>query len=164
MNKEQASEIQRHGHEAAAAISKIEQIVLGFTKEERSRLASYFGEIYTALQFGILQEVYDRFPDLRDGREEVPKVSNFLRWEDVSLPPGISEAELDALIFAVLKPQWQKTAMVIVKTERQCAAHAMPVDFETIGARILALAELRRIESAGNPSMWRHSEVRLEQD
>ena len=164
MNKEQASEIQRHGREAAAAIGKIEKIVLGFTKEERSRLASYFDEIYTALQFGILQDVYDRFPDLRDGREEVPKVSSFLRWEDVSLPAGISEADLDELIFAVLTPRLQKTAMVIAKTKQQCAARAVPVDAETIGARILALAELGRIDSAGDPSMWRHSEVRLKQE
>lgn len=163
MNKEQASEIQRHGLEAAAAINKIEKIVLGFTKEERSRLASHFGDIYTALHFGILQEVNDRFPDLRNGHGELPHVSSFLRWEDVSLPTGISEADLDALIFAVLTPRLQKTAMVIGKTSDQCAAHAMPVDPEMIGARILALAELGRIESAGNPAMWRHSEVRLKQ-
>ena len=163
MNKEQASEIQRRGLEAAAAINKIEKIVLGFTKEERSRLGGCFGEIYTALQFGILQEIYDRFPELRNGHEEPPHVSSFVRWEDVSLPTGISEADLDALIFAVLTPRLQKTAMVIAKTSNQCAARAMPVDPETIGARILALAELGRIESAGNPSMWRHSEVCLKQ-
>jgi hypothetical protein len=163
MNKEQASEIQRHGLEAAAAINKIEEIVLGFTKEERSHLGSYFGDIYTALQFGILREIYDRFPELRKGHEEPPHVSSFLRWEDASLPTGISEADLDALIFAVLTPRLQKTAMVIAKTSDQCAAHAVPVDPETIGARIIALAELGRIESAGNPAMWRHSEVRLKQ-
>jgi uncharacterized protein DUF3658 len=81
----------------------------------------------------------------------------------VSLPEGISEGDLDALIFSALKPNWQKTAMVIGNTRDQFSARAITIDVEIIGARILALAELRQIESAGNPSKWRHSEVRLKQ-
>ena len=164
MSKEQALEIQEYALEAAAAINQIERIALELTKEERSRLAEPLGEILMALQFGILREVDERFPNLRVGREELPKVSSFLRWEDVSLPAGVSEADLDELIFAALTPRWQKTAMVISKARHQCEARAMPIDFEIIGARILALTELHCIESAGNPSMWRHSELRLKQD
>ncbi len=161
MNREQASEIQRHALDTVKAIHGVEEILLGLTKEERLRFGDHLADVYCAINFGILKEIYDRFPDLRVGHEEPPEVSSFLRWEDVSLPNGISEADLDALIFSVLKTNWQKTAVVITKTRDQCTARAIPIDFEAIGARILALAELRRIESAGNPSMWRHSEVRL---
>jgi len=79
------------------------------------------------------------------------------------LPIGFSEADLDALILAVLKPTWQKTAVVITKTKDQCNARGLSIDLEVVGARILTLAESQRIESAGNLSMWRHSEVRLKQ-
>jgi hypothetical protein len=161
MNREQALKIQEHALEASAAISKIEEIALGFAKEERSRLADHLGSIRETLHFEILREVYDRFPDLRVGHEEPPEMSSWLRWGDVSLPAGVSEGDLDDLILAVLTVRWQKTAMVIGKTRDQCEARAIPIDSEAIGARIVALAQLRRIESAGNPAMWRHSEVRL---
>jgi hypothetical protein len=163
MNKEDAASIQRHALAAADAIKKIELLVLGLTKEERTRFAGYFADLSTALHFGVLQDIYDLFPELRVGHEEYPSVSSFLKWEDVSLPIGFSAADLDVLILAVLKPTWQKTAVVITKTKDQCSGRGVSIDFEVIGARILALAESQRIEGAGNPSMWRHSEVRLKQ-
>src|SRR5712672_256788 len=95
--------------------------------------------------------------------EEEPRISSTLRWEEVRLPESIALSDLDALIFSVMKERWQKTAMVIVKAFEQCQARAMPVDDEVLGARIVALAEAQRLESQGNVSMWRHSEVRLRQ-
>ena len=37
----------------------------------------------------------------------------------------------------------------------------MAINYEMLGARIVALAEAGRIEGAGDLRMWRHSEVRL---
>ena len=92
---------------------------------------------------------------------EVPRVSSTLRWEDVRLPDSIAVSDLDELIFSVMKPVWRKTAMMIVMTLKECEARAMPLDEKVIGARIAALAEAGRIDSQGDLSMWRHSEVRL---
>jgi hypothetical protein len=161
MDKETAATIQRHALEAAKAIGRIEQLVLNLTKGERERFANHFGDLAFALHFGILKQVYDEHPDLRIGHEEEPEVSSFLKWQDVELPAGISEAELDKAILSVLKSSWQKTAMVVTKAHDRCKEHYIPVDFEIIGARIVVLAESRRIDSAGNPAMWRHSELRL---
>jgi hypothetical protein len=93
-------------------------------------------------------------------REE-PHVSSTLRWEDVRLPDSVSVSDLDALIFSVMKDKWQKTAFVIAMAVRQPNALATALDYEVVGARIVALADAGKIESAGDLSMWRHSEVRL---
>src|SRR5262245_53649645 len=157
MDKATAATIQKHALEAAKAIGQIEQIVLNLSRAERERFASYFGDLAFALNFGILKPIYDEHPDLRTGHEEKPEVSSDLKWQDVELPAGISEAELDRAILSVLKSRWQKTALVITSAYARCKEHYVPIDFEIIGARILVLAETGRIDSAGNPSMWRHS-------
>jgi hypothetical protein len=120
MNREDAAQIQKLAIEACDTIKRMEEMVLALSREERSLFANHFEDAYTALQFGILREIHDRYPDLRPGHEEPPRVSSFLRWEDVCLPDGVCEADLDALIFSVLKPNWQKTAMVISKTSAEC--------------------------------------------
>jgi hypothetical protein len=93
--------------------------------------------------------------------QEQPHVSSTLRWEDVRLPDAVAVSDLDEVILSVMNPRWRKTAMIIGLTSKQCEARAMPLDDEAIGARIAALAEAGRIDSQGDLSMWRHSEVRL---
>jgi hypothetical protein len=163
MRREDATEIQTLVLDACRAINTMEEIVLDLSKEERSAFSNRLGDAYAALQSGILKEIYDRFPDLCVGLEEPPKVSSFVKWDEVSLPIGISEDDLDAMIFSALKPNWQKTVMVIVKAREQSEMRGNPVDFEVLGARLRALSEAQRIERQGNLSMWRHSEVRLKQ-
>jgi len=92
---------------------------------------------------------------------EEPHVSSTLRWEDVRLPDSVSVSDLDAVILSVMNPRCRKTAMIIGLTSNECEARATPLDYEVIGARIVALAEEGRIDSQGNLSMWRHGEVRL---
>lgn len=163
MNRNEAAQIQTLARDAADAISRIEEIVLTLGREDRVYFGEHFAEIYAALEFGILKQVYERFPDLRQGHEELGKISSFLKWEDVSLPPGISAADLDAAIFSVLETRWLKMARIITHAREQCDARGIPVDFDLIGARIQVLAEAGQLESQGNLSMWRHSEVRLAQ-
>jgi hypothetical protein len=59
------------------------------------------------------------YPD-RPFSEEPPHISSTLRWEEVSLPDSISEADLDQLIFSVMTSRLQKTAMVIAKALNRC--------------------------------------------
>ena len=56
----------------------------------------------------------------------------------------------------------QKTAMVIFKILEQCEQLGrLPIDADIVGARLAALADSDRIESAGDQRKWRYSEVRL---
>ena len=93
---------------------------------------------------------------------ELPVISSTLRWEDVSLPASMSEADLDQIILSAMTSRLRKTAMVIVKALERCKELDLPIDAEVIGARLGALAESDRIEGAGDLRKWRHGEVRLE--
>jgi Protein of unknown function len=93
--------------------------------------------------------------------DEPPAISSTLRWEEVSLPASISEADIDRIIFSVMTSRLQKTAMVIVKAVEHCKGLGLPINAEVLGARLGALAESDRIDGAGDLRKWRHSEVRL---
>lgn len=109
----------------------------------------------------MLALIYARHPELRPFEDEEAVINSDLRWEDVTLPASASETELDAIIFSVLTSRLQKTAMVIAKAMKHRDKRALPVSAEIVGARIRALAESYRIESAGDLRKWRYSEVRL---
>jgi Protein of unknown function len=93
--------------------------------------------------------------------EDVSVISSTLRWDDVSLPESISEADLDQIILAEMTSQLRKTAFVISKALARCEALGLPIDADMLGARLAALAEADRIDSAGDLRKWRRSEVRL---
>lgn len=114
-----------------------------------------------ALEFELLKAVYDEHPELRPPPNETPVISSLLRWEDVSLPPSASEADLDAIILAELRPSSRKMALVIGNAVSRCKDLGLPISDEMIGARLIALAEAGRIEGLGDLRKWRHSEVRL---
>ncbi len=92
---------------------------------------------------------------------EPPIISSKLRWKDISLPASVSAADLDGIIFSVMTSRLQKTAMVIFKILEQCEQLRLPIDADIVGARLAALADSDRIESAGDQRKWRYSEVRL---
>ncbi|SDT25899.1 DUF3658 domain-containing protein [Bradyrhizobium canariense] len=160
MDKEQAAEIQRHLLDAADAIDRASVVLVGLSKEDRAALAVPLGDILTTLHFELLQAVYDRHPALKPPQEPAV-VSSFLRWDDVSLPDSVSEADIDSIIFSLLTSRWQKMAMVVGKAVGRCKERALPIGDEVLGARIQALAESDRLDSQGDLRKWRHSEVRL---
>jgi hypothetical protein len=67
--------------------------------------------------------------------EESPVISSTLRWKEVSLPPSISEADLDQIIFAAMTSRLRKTAMVIGKAVEHCKELGLPINAEILGAR-----------------------------
>jgi len=93
--------------------------------------------------------------------DKKPEIDSTLRWEEVSLPPSVSEADLDQIIFSVMASRLLKTARVIGDAAVRCRELGLPIDVEILSARIGALAEAGRIEGAGDLRKWRHSEVRL---
>ena len=72
-----------------------------------------------------------------------------------------SDAPLDDLILSVVKPNWQKVAMVLVKALRLSESRGFETNYDALAARISALCKAGRLESQGNLSRWRYSEVRL---
>jgi hypothetical protein len=92
---------------------------------------------------------------------EDERACSTLRWDDVSLPPSVSEADSDALIFPELAQNWRKVARVVAYVRQACEARSLPISVHEIAARVRALVEAETIEGVGNLSTWRHSEVRL---
>jgi hypothetical protein len=72
-----------------------------------------------------------------------------------------SDAPLDDLILAVVKPNWQKVAMVLGKVRRLSGSRGLEISYDAFAARIIALCVEGRLESQGNVSKWRRGEVRL---
>jgi hypothetical protein len=161
MDRMQAADIAKHLHDAADALDRASAVISTLEQGDRAALAAPLGEIVSALHFELLRAVYDRYPDLRPPSDEKPSIDSDLRWENVALPKSVSEADLDQLIFSVLEPDWRKTAKIISDLLIRCKALAWPIDAEMLAARVQALAEAGRIESAGDVRAWRHSEVRL---
>jgi len=117
--------------------------------------------VTTPLHFDLLQTLYREHPDLEPPREEEPYIDSTLRWEDVSLPPGITEAEIDAMIFELLKPRRQKMAKIVGNAFMRFKERSTQVSAEIIAARIIALEEADRIEGVGDLRKRRYSEIRL---
>jgi hypothetical protein len=95
--------------------------------------------------------------------EESPeeRICSTLRWNEASLPQSITAADLDTLIFSELAQRWLKVARIVYRAFESLKAQSTPVNPEIIAARLRELAETGQIESVGNLTMWRHSEVRL---
>jgi hypothetical protein len=97
------------------------------------------------------------------GDEESPedRICSTLRWSEVSLPQSVTEAELDALIFSELAERLRKVARIVGRVFQALEARSLYLSHEVIAARVRELAQTGRIESVGNLTMWRHSELRL---
>jgi hypothetical protein len=108
-----------------------------------------------------LRSVYDRYPELQPIPEEFDHLNTDLRWEDVMLPPSISEADLDAVILSKLKPRSLKAARVIGDVMRAFEERGLSIGEETVGVRIRWLADVDRIKGFGDLRKWRFSEVSL---
>jgi hypothetical protein len=70
------------------------------------------------------------------------------------------DAPLDDMILSVVKPNWLKVAMVLGKARRLAESRGVETSYEALAARITALCTEGRIESQGDLSKWRRSEVR----
>jgi uncharacterized protein DUF3658 len=163
MNREQAVRIQAHLLDAHLALDDARMVIAGLCKEERLRLNGSLWEVIAALQQKLLAPIHEQFPDIEPPviDEEIPTISSELRWDQVRLPPSVTESGIDGIIFSALKPRWQKTAMVIGLAVQRCRELDLPIADEAIAARLQALSDSDRIEGIGDLRMWRHSEVRL---
>ena len=71
----------------------------------------------------------------------------------------ISDNELDALLLAQVRMEWQKVALIVAKAMIVHQAW----DDDRITQRIIDLVNAGKLASAGDVRKWRFSEVRLRQ-
>ncbi len=160
MDRDHAAAIHKHLWDVAAALDRTTQAMFRLDKAERQTYSDMLFEMHDALHYGLLRALYAEHPELKPADENAG-ISSTLRWEEVALPQSISAEDIDAAISEALTLEWQKIAMVIARALPRCQELAVAISTEMLGARIVALVEAGRIESAGDPRMWRHSEVRL---
>jgi len=161
MTRDQAEELQRHLLDAARAMDRASAAIATLGEEARRTFAKPLGNVVSDLHFELLRMIYQGFPDLEPPPREIPTISSELRWEEVTLPPSVSEADIDRIIFAELRPFSRKVAFIIAKATSRCAELGLQVSDEMIGARLVALAEAGKIEGLGDLRKWRFSEVTL---
>jgi hypothetical protein len=160
VDRDQAAIIEQHLLDAESALNHACEAILRLGGEARSTFGIPLSDAATDLRFGLLKLIYDRFPDLKPP-PEIPTISSTLAWTDVCLPPSVTEADVDGVIFSVLESQWRKTALIVGMAYKRCEELGWPIDDEALGARIEVLADTDRIEYQGYLRYWGNSEVRL---
>lgn len=163
MKREQAVQINHHLLDACAALDRARMAIAGLAKAERINLEDSFYELIGALEDELLQPIYDQYPDLeppKSDREPYEYICELI-WDEVQLPPGVTEQQLDEIIFSVMKPTWRKTAAIATQAMDRCKELGLPIEDKMIAARLKVLSDSDRIEGIGNIQSWLHSEVRL---
>lgn len=163
MNKKQATQLQKQLLAMSHALEQVNRLTYELPNEDRAKLDGLLGRLMYTLHGQIMPTFYDLRPELRPIKE-MPKVSSHLLWDDVVLPKEVTVDNLDAIIFSALTTHWQKIAMIIGTVAGRCKELGYPLSASVIGARIQELEKLSLLETQGNPTMWRHSEVRRSQE
>ena len=134
MDRKLASEIHEHLLDASDALRSAEragQKLKGY--DERKAFHELIASVITPLDFELMPSLYAEHPELKPPHGP-SFVSSVLRWEDVSLPTSITEAEIDAAIFAALRPRSMKVAKIIGDVLTGFEASKLPISDEIIGA------------------------------
>ena len=161
MDRDLAAKIHKHLLDADYALKRAEWAGDEITgRDERRAFLELLSDVTTPLYFDLLRTLYRKHPDLEPPREEA-EISSTLRWEEASLPPGVTEADIDAAIFEFLKRRRQKMAKVVGDACLRLDSQSKSISAEIIAARIIALEEADRIEGVGDLREWRFSEIRL---
>ena len=156
MNREQAEDILEYLLEAAFELDEAKAAANVFADQDK--YAAALSALIIKLNSELLQAIYARFRDLIPF-EEFPEINSSLRWDQVQLPPSVSEAQVDQIL-SVIAPQWHKMARIIWDAVKRSEELALGVRDEAFAARIQVLVEAGRLESQGDLRKWRHSEVR----
>ncbi len=157
MNREQAEDILEYLLEAAFELDEAKAAANVFADQDK--YAAALSALIIKLNSELLQAIYARFRDLIPF-EEFPEINSSLRWDQVQLPPSVSEAQVDQIILSVIAPQWHKMARIIWDAVKRSEELALGIRDEAFAARIQVLVEAGRLESQGDLRKWRHSEVR----
>jgi hypothetical protein len=163
MKLEQAVGINDHLLDAGAAFDRARMAIAELGKAERIELEDCFYSVVGALEDELLRPIYDQYPDLeppKSDREPLIYTCG-ITWDEVRLPPPVTEEQLDEIIFSTMKPTWRKTAMMVSLVMKRCQELGLPIEDKMIAARLKVLSDSDRIEGIGDLQSWLHSEVRL---
>ncbi|MBR0871825.1 hypothetical protein JQ633_15780 [Bradyrhizobium tropiciagri] len=161
MDREQAEEIADYLYNAALELD--EARAAAEVLRDRDGDAASLHELVVRLNSELLDALYERFPDLVP-HDEFPEISSSLAWDQVQLPPSVSEVQIDEIVTSCIVPRWQKMARVVGDAGKRSKELDLEIAHEIFAARIQELVEAGRFESQGDLRRWRHSEVRLKPD
>lgn len=74
---------------------------------------------------------------------------------------ALSPFELDRMILSAMRLRWRKVAMIVMMVGQECKAKGIDISYEDIADRIVVLDVAGMINSRGDLTQWRHSEVCL---
>ena len=113
MDEANAAEIRDHLldvdftlQEAIAAVSHLPQA-------DKEALTGPLEKLLEGLHDEALRLISDQHPQLGPPSNDLFTICCDLRWKEVTLPPTVSEADLDAVILSKLRPRPLKVAKVI---------------------------------------------------
>src|SRR6478735_2555193 len=108
MNREQAEQINDHLLDAGAALEKAGRAIAGLGKAERLKFDEWLDAIIGVMEDELLQPIYDQHPDLEPPKSDQNSVSYIcdLTWDEVRLPPSVTEQQLDEIIFSAMTATW----------------------------------------------------------
>src|SRR5262249_31508442 len=113
MNREQAAEIFEHLFDAACELDEARAVASALAAQDNS--AASLAEFIVKLNSELIEALLEKFPGLMTFGE-FPAISSTLKWDQVHLPASVTEADVDAIIFSVMKIHLQKVAMVVVQS------------------------------------------------
>ena len=164
MNREQATGLLRKLTDVDHALQGAERAVAGLGKVDRLKFRDLLDSVIAALHKNVLPELFKQHPDLEPSitdDDDDSLVDSELRWDQVHLPPSLTEAEFDKVIFSTLSTHWRKVAAIVTRVVGQYEQNYPAMTCEVVAARLQALSEADIIEGIGDLRMWRYSEVRL---
>ncbi|OKO76075.1 hypothetical protein [Bradyrhizobium sp. NAS96.2] len=163
MNREYAERICLQVFDALDAMYKAEMAIAGLGKQEQIRFHDSVQEIIADLEDKLLVPICEQYPDLLPPTEErSPRIlCSELTWSEVTLPPSVTEGQLDEVIMSLLKPRWRKLLRFVTEAEERYKELGWTISYEATAARLKVLADMDRIEGIGDMRYWGNSEVRL---
>jgi Protein of unknown function len=161
MNREQATDIERHLKRAANAIQRAEILIQDLDQEDLAALAEPLGKTIMALNFELRHVIHSRFPDLRPPSKGGRFVNSNLIWKKAQLPPSVKLLDFDRVILSTLNTQWRKTARIVGNVSEHYRSLGVSLDPAIVAARLMTMVDSGLVESAGDLRKWGFSEVRL---
>jgi len=152
--------------DAEDALERAIRAASDFPKEERLKFSGLLYEAIAALNSDVWKPIYDEYPDLAPEYEslEPPAIDSELSWDEVQLPPDLTEKDVDDILFPLLRPYWQKVLRVLFNARDSCNINGLAIDYEILAARLRDLSDRNQIEGIGDLRRWGWSEMRLKDD
>src|ERR1700761_9324712 len=136
MDIAQATKIHRRLLALEKALSSVNKALRELSAIDRAPFSEPMATVWYQLHGKALRLIYKRYPELEPIPADFDLIDSDLQWKDVTLPQGISAAELDAVILSQLKPRSLKVAKIVGDVRDILEERGHPIDLDVISARI----------------------------